>query len=423
MVVSGRAGHARMLAHAAPAHNVRSLARVKAAHLDSRRAWRVAIGAGIASGTGFGTAYTFGPFSEAMAEDFGSGRGPTALVFGITLLLFFGLGIVSGPLADHVGARRLVVGGGALIAGGIALTSQVGSVYAGYLTIGVGVGVGGGMIASPMYSTAGGWFDRRRALAMGLVASGNGLGTLLLVPFAESLIDEHGWRSAYLRFAVVDVVLFAVAALLIARPPGLDAPPPAVAHMRSIMRIDAFRIMFGTGLLFSISLFVAFAFVVDFATDEGIASDRAALLIGIIGATSIIGRLGITALSGHLPAVRLLQGCLAAQPAAFVLWLVSDGSYPVLVLFAVTLGIAYGGFVALGPEVAAVLFGTVGLGGTIGLTFLGAGIGGLLGPTSAGFLADVSDGQLVPIVFALVTSVLTVLLSLRLPTHRVAATA
>ena len=120
------------------------------AHLDSARAWRVAAGAGIASGTGFGTAYTFGPFAEAMAEDFGSGRGPTALVFGITLLLFFGLGVVSGPLADRVGARRLVIGGGALVAGGLALTSQVDAIYAGYLTIGVGVGVGGGMIASPM---------------------------------------------------------------------------------------------------------------------------------------------------------------------------------------------------------------------------------------------------------------------------------
>jgi len=392
---------------------------VTAPHLDTARSWRVAAGAGIASGTGFGTAYTFGPFSEAMAEDFGSGRGPTALVFGITLLLFFGLGVVSGPLADRVGARRLVIVGGALVAGGLALTSQVDSIYAGYATIGVGVGVGGGMIASPMYSTAGGWFSRRRALAMGLVASGNGLGTLLLVPFAESLIDADGWRSAYLRLSLVDLALFAVAAALIARPPGLDAPPPAIAHMRAVVRIDAFRIMFVTGLLFSVSLFVAFAFVVDFATDEGISSDRAALLVGIIGATSIVGRLGITALSGRLPSVRLLQGCLAAQPVAFVLWLLSSGSYPVLVLFAVTMGIAYGGFVALGPEVAAVLFGTVGLGGTIGLTFLGAGIGGLLGPTSAGFLADLSDGQVVPIVFALVVSVITVALSLRLPTHRV----
>ena len=388
-------------------------------HLDSGRAWRVAAGAGIASGTAFGTAYTFGPFSDAMADDFGSGRGPTALVFGITLLLFFGLGVISGPLADRVGARRLVVVGGGLIAGGVALTSQVDSIYTGYLTIGVGVGVGGGMIASPMYSTAGGWFVRRRALAMGLVASGNGLGTLLLVPFAESLISSHGWRSAYLRLALVDLALFAVAGLLIARPPNLDAPPPAIAHMKAVMRIPAFRIMFVTGLLFSISLFIAFAFVVDFATDEGISSDRAALLVGIIGATSIVGRLGITSLSGRVPSVRLLQGCLAAQPVAFLLWLLSDGAYPVLVAFAITMGIAYGGFVALGPEVAAVLFGTVGLGGTIGLTFLGAGLGGLIGPTSAGFLADASDGQTVPIVFALVASVLTVLLSLRLPTRQV----
>lgn len=117
--------------------------------------------------------------------------------------------------------------------------------------------------------------------------------------------------------------------------------------------------------------------------------------------------------------MQLLQGCLAAQPFAFLLWLLSNGAYPVLVAFAVTMGIAYGGFVALGPEVAAVLFGTVGLGGTIGLTFLGAGLGGLIGPTSAGFLADASDGQVVPIVFALLASVLTVLLSLRLPTHQV----
>ena len=391
--------------------------------MDTRRSWSVAAGAGIASGTGFGSAYTFGPFSDAMAEDFGSGRGPTALVFGITLLLFFGLGVVSGPLADRVGARRLVVVGGALVAGGLALTSQVGSIYFGYATIGLGVGVGGGMIASPMYSTAGGWFSRHRALAMGLVASGNGLGTLLLVPFAESLIDAHGWRSAYLRLAAVDAALFAVAAVLIARPPGLDAPPPAIAHMKAIMRIDAFRVLFVTGLLFAVSLFIAFAFVVDFATEEGIASDRAALLVGIIGATSIIGRLGITALSGRFASVRLWQGCLAAQPFAFLLWLVSDGSYPLLVAFAVTMGIAYGGFVALGPEVVAVLFGTVGLGGSIGLTFLGAGLGGLVGPTAAGFLSDASDGQVVPIAFALAASVLTVLLSLRIPTHRVLSAA
>lgn len=388
-------------------------------HLDSRRAWLVALGAALASGTGFGTAYTFGAFFDAMASDFGAGRGATALVFGITLLLFFGLGIVSGPLSDRVGPRRLVLAGAVLIAVGLTLTSRVDSVAVGYLTYGLGVGVGGGLIVTPMYATAGGWFVRRRAVAMGLVASGNGLGTLLLVPLAESLIDAHGWRDAYVILGLLDLALLSVAALVLARPPGALPPPPAIAHMRSIMRIGAFRVLFATGLLFSISLFIAFAFVVDFATDEGISTRGAALLVAIIGATSIIGRLGITALSGRLPAVRLLQGCLAAQPVAFLLWYVSDGSYPILVAFAVTMGIAYGGFVALGPEVAAVLFGVVGLGSIIGMQFLGAGLGGLLGPTTAGFLSDASDGQTVPILFALCASVVTVALSLRLPTHQV----
>ncbi len=388
-------------------------------HADTKLAWRVAVGAAIASGTGFGTAYTFGAFFDAMSDDFGSGRGATALVFGITLLLFFGLGVISGPLSDRAGPRRLVVTGAILVASGLMLTSRVDNVFVGYLTYGLGVGVGGGLIVTPMYATAGGWFVRHRAVAMGLVASGNGLGTLLLVPFAESLIDAHGWRTAYLLLGLVDLCLFSVAALALAKPPIHAAPPPALAHMRAILRIPAFRLMFATGLLFSVSLFIAFAFIVDFATDEGISSSRAALLVGIIGATSIVGRLGITALSSRVKAVRLLQGCLAAQPVAFVLWYLSDGSYPVLVAFALTMGIAYGGFVALGPEVAAVLFGVVGLGGIIGLQFLGAGLGGLLGPTTAGFLADASDGQTVPILFALGASVVTVLLSLGLPTEQV----
>ena len=82
--------------------------------------------------------------------------------------------------------------------------------------------------------------------------------------------------------------------------------------------------------------------------------------------------------------MRLLQGCLAVQPVAFLLWLVAGGSYPLLVVFAVLLGVGYGGFVALGPEVALGYFGVVGLGGVMGLVFLAFGLGGLLGPPLGG---------------------------------------
>ena len=389
---------------------------MRSAELDSPRGWSVAAAGALASGTAFGTVYTFGAFFEAMVEDLDAGRGSTALVFGVTLLLFFGLGVVSGPLADRFGPRRLVVVGAVLMAIGLALTSRVDDVAAGYLTYGVGVGVGGGLIVTPMYSTAGGWFVERRALAMGVVATGNGLGTLVLVPLAERLIADRGWREAYLVLAVVDLVLLVVAGLVIARPP-IPPAPPALARMRAVAQVTAFRRLFVTGLLFSVSLFIAFGFIVDFATSEGVSSSRAALLVGIVGAASVVGRLGLTAMSGRVAAVRLLQGCLAAQPVAFGLWLAAGGNYPLLVVFAVLLGVAYGGFVALSPEAAAVLFGVVGLGGVMGLMFLGAGIGGLLGPPLAGWLADATDGTGVPIALALAVSVVAFALSLAIPTR------
>ena len=75
---------------------------------------------------------------------------------------------------------------------GLVLTSRVDNVVGGYLTYGVGVGVGGGLVIAPMFTAASGWIVRRRALALGVLATGNGLGTLILVPFAERLITEHG---------------------------------------------------------------------------------------------------------------------------------------------------------------------------------------------------------------------------------------
>src|SRR3712207_168931 len=105
-----------------------------AAGLDSARGWSVVLAGALASGTAFGTVYTFGAFFDAMVTDLDAGRGSTALVFAVTLLLFFGCGVVSGPLADRHGPRRLVIPGAVLIAAGLALTSRVHSVAPGYLT-------------------------------------------------------------------------------------------------------------------------------------------------------------------------------------------------------------------------------------------------------------------------------------------------
>lgn len=389
-----------------------------AAGFDSPRAWGVAAGAALANGIGFGTVYSFGAFFDAMAEEFGAGRGATALVFSLTLLLFFGFGAISGALADRFGPRTMLLVGAVLFCGGLLATSRANSLAVGYVTYGLGVGMGGGCWVTPLLATVGAWFERKRALALGLTAAGSGSGTLILSPSTARLIDAYGWRQADVVLAVVGVVGLSIAALLVQRPP-VARPARAGAHLRAVSRTKPFRLLFSSGLLMSAALYVPFTFLVSFAKQDGVPSGRAALLVGLIGASSIGGRLGLTTLSSRLDPVRLYQLCLGLQVVAYLIWLLAGGRYPLLVLFAMVLGVSYGGFVALGPEVVIRLFGASGLGAMLGLVYFGSGIGGFIGPVAGGALADATGSHAVPILFAAAVATVATVITLALVDERV----
>jgi hypothetical protein len=69
--------------------------------LDSPRAWIVVAAAFLSMFTVYGIVYSFGAFFDSMAEDFGTGKGATALMFSITTAFYFSLGLVSGKAADR----------------------------------------------------------------------------------------------------------------------------------------------------------------------------------------------------------------------------------------------------------------------------------------------------------------------------------
>lgn len=356
--------------------------------VDSRRAWLAAIGVAIANGIAFGTVYTFGTFFEAMADEFSAARGSTAVIFALTLLLFFGFGVVSGPLSDRVGPLPALAAGSGFFLAGLVLTSVVDALWVGYLTYAL-IGLGGGCFIAPLTGAAGALFERRRAAALGVVAAGNGLGTMLLIPFAEWLIDNHGWRVALRGLAVVAAVGYAVAALLVVRPPA--RAPGARGEGETTRQIAShpnFVRLFVGAVLMSVSLFTSFAYIVPFATDNGVASSTAARLMSLVGLSSIFGRLALTGLAARLGALRLMQLTILVQPVVYVIWLLGNESVVALAVFALSLGVVYGGFVAISPEVAIVLFGAANVGRLMGLLFLSFGIGGLLGPPLAGWLAD-----------------------------------
>lgn len=365
-------------------------------HFDTPRAWAVAIGASIANGVAFGVLYTFGAFVSSMGKEFNTKLGPTSIVFGLSMFLFFGMGAISGRWADRYGPRPLLVVGGTMFCAGLVATSFVTAIWQGYIVYGIGCGLGGGIFCSPLFSTVATFFVKYRALAQGVAATGSGFGTLLLVPFAKSIIDTEGWRNSYRILAVISAVGFLIGLVMVRRSPS-QAPGVAGGHVRNVMRTREFKTISVAFGLMSMALMGSFAFVIKFAEDDGITPARAAFLMSVVGASSILGRLLLTAVAGKLGSVRLLQIALMAQPVAYFFWIIANGRYYLLVIFAALLGLTYGGFVALAGDVVAFYFGLVGIGAVTGMLFFYSGFGSLIGPPIVGFLADLSTFRIVPV--------------------------
>src|SRR6202051_4438346 len=198
--------------------------------------WFVVSAAFAVTFVGFGCAYTFSAFVEVLQRDFDASRGSVSLVFSLAGFLYFGLGILSGPLADRFGSRRLAVAGMILTGLGLAAASLAHSLTEIYVAYGLGVGLGVGCAYVPAIGAVQRWFVRRRGFASGLAVSGIGVGTLVMPPLASLLIETLGWRGAYLVLGALAAVVGGGLALLIENDPrdrglGPDGdPPPSAAQ-------------------------------------------------------------------------------------------------------------------------------------------------------------------------------------------------
>ena len=383
--------------------------------IDSPQAWIVVAAAFLATFTVFGVAYSFGAFFTSMADDFGTGKAATALIFSITTAWYFTLGLFTGRITDRIGPRPVLMASAVALGIGLVTTSRVSSIWLGYVTYGVGVGTAVACAYVPMVATVGGWFVRHRTAALGVSVAGIGMGTLVMAPASEWLIDRYGWRTAYVVLAIGGTGLLLVACLGARRPP--IATHQAATSIRPVVRDRGFVILYVASLLVSLALFVPFVFIKSYAEDHGISSGAAATLVGVIGGASIVGRLGLGTVAGRFGALRIMQASFVLMAASFVLWLVAGDSVVVLFVFAMVMGVGYGGFIALAPAVVATLYGTRDLGAILGALYTAAAIGGLIGPPLAGEVIDlVSYGAAIVLAMALTTAAAGVLFTLS-PRH------
>jgi MFS family permease len=297
-----------------------------------------------------------------------------------------------------------VLVGAACIGIGLLVTSRAPNLAVAVVAYGLGVGIGVGCFLVPVTACLGGWFVRRRALALGLSASGIGFGTILLVPVVQWMIDAIGWRPAYVVLAAVCSASLVLAALAAVPPPNrVPAGRLSLARVRRATEAGPFPQLYIGGLLLSAAMYVPFVFLVRYAVDEGIGKGPAALLLSVLGASNIVSRLALTSLAGRIGAVRMFLACFLVLPCALGLWLLAGDSYAALATFAALLGITHGGYVSLSPEVTAQLFGVENLGAVLGALWTASALSGLVTPVLAGTLIDAA-GYRTTIAVALVAA-------------------
>jgi MFS family permease len=375
--------------------------------------WFVVAAAFAVTFVGFGSAYTFSAFVEPLQQDFGASRGSVSLVFSLAGFLYFGLGIVSGPLADRFGSRPLAVAGMILTGLGLAAASAAQSLLQVYLAYGLGVGLGLGCAYVPAIGAVQRWFVRRRGFASGLAVSGIGVGTLLMPPLASLLIGMLGWRGAYLALGALAVALGGGLALLIENDPGRrglgpdgDPPQPIAPAARpqgtavgEAIRSVRFVSLYVACLICSFGVFVPFVHLVPYARDHGIAPSSAVLLLGVIGVGSTAGRFFLGGLADRMGREVSLLLMFVGMALALAMWAVATAIWP-LVAFAFVYGVFYGGWVAVLPAVVMDYFGGRNVAGLIGILYTSVAFGTLVGPSAAGFIFDFSHSYTLPILLS-----------------------
>jgi MFS family permease len=385
--------------------------------------WFVVAAAFAVTFVGFGCAFSFSAFVEPLQREFGASRGSVSLVFSLAGFLYFGLGAVSGPLADRLGARRLVVAGMVLTGLGLAAAGAARSLATVYAAYGLGVGIGIGFAYVPAVGVVQRWFFRRRGFASGLAVSGIGVGTLAMPPLATFLIDTIGWRGAYFTLGALVAVVGGGLALLIENDPrdrglGPDGdPPPSGAQparregatVGEAIRSPRFISLYAACLIASFGGFVPFVHLVPYARDHGIAPASAVLLLSTIGIGSTAGRFTLGGLADRIGRQSSLLLMISGMTFALAIWVVAT-SFWSLTAFALVFGLFYGGWVAILPAVVMDSFGSRNVSGIIGILYSSVALGTLIGPSAAGFAFDLSHTYTLPILASAGTNIVAAII-------------
>jgi predicted MFS family arabinose efflux permease len=346
-----------------------------------------------------GLRQSLGLFMRPMTLD----AGVSAATFGFAIALqniVWGLSQpFVGALADKHGPRPILVVTAILYAAGMLLMvfspTTLGLDLAGFL---LGVGTAGTAFGVLMGVVARATPPEKQSQTVGLVAASGSLGTMVLAPVGQSLINGYGWQTAMVVFAVIasSMALFAlpIRSLAIA----LNADPSqagSTANAKTKPLREALREAIGhRGYLFMMLAFFACGFQLVFITTHlpaylqlcGVAPGVSATALGLIGLFNTIGTYGFGLLGARYSQKHLLALIYLLRTLFICAFLLMPISATTTLIFAAAMGMLWLGVSPLVTGIIGRVFGLEHFGTLYGVVFLSHQVGSFFGAWMGGLV-------------------------------------
>ena len=343
-------------------------------------------------------------------------------------------GPFGGLLIDKLGPRRMVFIGMLILGAGFMAFSQIQELwhlYIAFSIMSIGVSLGTWL---PMMTVMNHWFIRQRTRAMALVLEGFALGGVtvpILLAWAIGGVDpdiseRFGWRTSALFIGILCMALaLPLSRMVRNRPQDLGLNPDgdsaitAAASQREISAShseteeegytwqEAIRtanfwfISFGHGAssIVIAAVFVHLGLMLD---DRGFSLQTISIVVAIYTTVSAIFNLVGGYLGDRLPLRLVAFGFSSLQSVAVVV-LVLAQNVEMVYLFAVLLGVGFGGRTPAIMSIKGAYFGRKAFAAITGISMVPMGILLLITPVFAGYMRDLTGSYDLPFLTIAIT--------------------
>ena len=348
----------------------------------------------------------------ALEQAFGANRGDVTIIYSFALLVGGISGPVNGWILDRLGLRALTVLGMSLAAAATFLAAHATALWHFYVTLGVMLGFGGASVSGVLSaSLLGRWFPARR-LGVGLAVawSATGVGTMVTIPLAQSMIVETGWRHAYLMFSIASVVFVPIVLVLPWRRIAAGAPGLVRAHAASGAGptvADAIRDWPFWALTFSfcftsVGIFAIVPQTMSYLLERGMEGAHAARALAAAGILTPLGMVGFSWLAdrgGRKIAAILAYACSILGVGALAM-VRGPGDDHWLWVYVLLFGGSQGSRGPMISTLATLRYRGANFGRIYGLIGIGMGLGGFFGAWVGGLLHDLTGGYAAVMIFS-----------------------